>query len=56
MIPAELIKKKRAGKELSSNEISSFIQGYLKGEVADYQMSALLMAIYFQGLTKIECT
>jgi pyrimidine-nucleoside phosphorylase len=55
MIPAELIKKKRAGKELSSNEISSFIQGYLKGEVADYQMSALLMAIYFQGLTKIEC-
>ena len=54
LIPAEVIKKKRNGQALSESEISEFILGYTKGEIPDYQMSALLMAIYFQGMTEAE--
>ncbi len=54
MIPAELIKKKRGGMELSETEIKTFVNGYVLGSVADYQMSAFLMAVYFRGMTKKE--
>lgn len=54
MLPAEIIKKKRSGQELSENEINDFILGYTKGSIPDYQMSALLMAIYFKGMTTQE--
>lgn len=54
LIPAEVIKKKRNGGSLSADEISEFILSYTKGEIPDYQMSALLMAIYFQGMTEAE--
>lgn len=54
MLAAEIIKKKRNGFELSESEIHDFIIGYTKGEVPDYQMSALLMAIYFKGMTTQE--
>ena len=54
ILAAEIIKKKRNGLELSENEISDFILGYTKGTVPDYQMSALLMAIYFKGMTTAE--
>ena len=50
----DIILKKRSGEELTENEIRSVIEGYVDGSVADYQMSALLMAIYFQGLTDKE--
>lgn len=50
----DIILKKRRGEELTENEIRSVIKGYVDGSVADYQMSALLMAIYFQGLTDKE--
>ncbi|MEW6734013.1 MAG: thymidine phosphorylase [Acidobacteriota bacterium] len=50
----EIIRKKRDGRELSAAEISYFIKGYLNREVADYQMSALLMAIYLRGLNEVE--
>ncbi len=50
----DIIKKKRDGKQLSSSEINYFIQGYVKGEIPDYQASALLMAIYFKGMTTRE--
>ncbi len=50
----DLILKKRNGDELSKEEINFFIQGYTKGEIPDYQVSALLMAIYFQGMNKRE--
>lgn len=50
----DIILKKRSGEELTENEIRSVIKGYVDGSVADYQMSALLMAIYFQGLTDKE--
>jgi thymidine phosphorylase len=51
MTAREIIQKKRDGKNLSENEISFIVQDYLKGEIADYQMSALLMAIYFQRMS-----
>ncbi len=52
--PAEIIKAKRSGRELTEQEISFFINGYTKNEIPDYQMSALLMAIYFKGLNQTE--
>lgn len=54
LIPAELIKKKRDGHELSESEINQFIENYMSGKIADYQMSAFLMAIFFKGMTKKE--
>lgn len=54
MIAAEVIKKKRNGGALSSTEISEFISLYTSGNIPDYQMSALLMAIYFRGMTEDE--
>jgi pyrimidine-nucleoside phosphorylase len=52
--PAEIIKAKRNGRELTAEEISFFILGYTKGEIPDYQMSALLMSIFFKGLSHKE--
>jgi thymidine phosphorylase len=49
-----LILAKRDGHRLSDDEISWLFEAYAKGEVADEQMSALLMAIYFQGLDGAE--
>lgn len=53
-LPAEIIKKKRGGGELSRDEIRFMIDGYVSGRVPDYQVSALLMAIFFQGMTAAE--
>ncbi len=50
----DLINKKRLGKELSYKELDYFFNGYLNGEVADYQMSAMLMAICINGMTDDE--
>ncbi|AWB43779.1 pyrimidine-nucleoside phosphorylase [Paenibacillus sp. CAA11] len=50
----DLIAKKRDGKELSKEEIDFIIQGYTKGEIPDYQVSAMAMAIYFQDMTPRE--
>ena len=50
----DIILKKRSGEELSADEIRYFINGYTAGEIPDYQASALLMAVYFNGMTKRE--
>lgn len=49
-----LIRKKRDGGELSRQEIDQFIGGYVAGTIPDYQVAALLMAIFFRGLTPRE--
>ena len=50
----DLISKKRDGGELSTEEISFMIQGYTRGEIPDYQMSAMCMAILFRGMNDRE--
>lgn len=50
----DLIEKKRDGKSLTQDEISYFIDGYTNGKIPDYQVSALLMAIYFQDMSDEE--
>ncbi|MFS0562024.1 pyrimidine-nucleoside phosphorylase [Terribacillus sp. 179-K 1B1 HS] len=50
----DLITKKRDGGTLSKEEISFFVQGYTKGDIPDYQASAFLMTIYFNGMTEEE--
>ncbi|QWU14714.1 pyrimidine-nucleoside phosphorylase [Paenibacillus sophorae] len=50
----DIIHKKRDGGELSREEISFLIQGYSRGEIPDYQMSAWAMAVYFQGMNARE--
>lgn len=47
----DIIRKKRDGGELTKQEINFFIDGYVKGEIPDYQASALLMAIFFRGMS-----
>ncbi len=50
----DVIQKKRNGKELTKEEINFFIEGYTKGDIPDYQASALMMAIYFNGMKSNE--
>ena len=50
----DLIIKKRDGHELTDEEIKFWIDGYVKGEIPDYQSSAMNMAIFFRGMTKRE--
>ena len=54
MLPSELIERKRDGHELTSEELEFLLSGFQDGEVADYQISAFLMAVYFQGLSAAE--
>jgi len=54
MSPALIIAKKRDGLTLSREEIAEFVQAYARGEVPDYQMSALAMAIYIRGMSAEE--
>jgi pyrimidine-nucleoside phosphorylase len=52
--PQDVITKKRDGEQLSAEEINFFIQGVTHGAIADYQISALLMAIYLKGMNQAE--
>ena len=51
----ELIKKKRDGKSLSTEEIEYLISGFTNGRIPDYQMAAFLMCVYFKGMNAREC-
>ena len=50
----DIITKKRDGKEISDQEIQFFVDGYVKGDIPDYQVSAFLMAIVFKGMNTKE--
>lgn len=52
----DIIKQKRDGKPLTKEQIDFVINGYVKGEIPDYQTSALLMAIYYKGMDIEETT
>lgn len=52
----DLIEKKRENQELTKEEINFIIEGYTNKNIPDYQVSALLMAIYFNGMTNEEAT
>ena len=54
MLPQWIIEKKRDGAELDTKELHSFIADYTDGSIPDYQMSALAMAIYFNGMNARE--
>lgn len=50
----EMLMKKRDGKQLTESEIDEMITAYVDGEIPDYQMSAFLMAVYFNGMGRGE--
>lgn len=50
----DVIEKKKLGGVLTEEEIKYFVDGFTSGEIPDYQVSALLMAVYFQGMNKEE--
>lgn len=50
----DLIEKKKMGQALTTQEIDDWIRGYVDGEIPDYQVSALLMAIVFKGMNERE--
>lgn len=52
----DLIADKKQGKQLTEEQISWMIEGFTKGEIPDYQMSAFLMAVCFQGMSVAETT
>ena len=54
MLMTDVIVKKRDGLKLSAEEIEFVVNGYTKGEIPDYQMSALLMAILLRGMDSEE--
>ena len=54
MRAADIILRKRDNGELTKEEIRFFVEGYSRGEIPDYQASALAMAVYFRGMTGEE--
>lgn len=50
----DVLLKKRNGQALNQEEVNFFVEGYVQGDIPDYQASAFLMAIYFQGLNEAE--
>src|SRR5580658_7033466 len=54
MRTVDLIHRKRDGEELSAEEIQYIVEGYSRGEIPDYQISAFLMAVFFSGMSDRE--
>jgi pyrimidine-nucleoside phosphorylase len=54
MRTVDLIQRKRDGEELAPEEIEFLVDGYTRGEIPDYQMSAFLMAVFFAGMSDRE--
>jgi pyrimidine-nucleoside phosphorylase len=56
MNPVDILVKKRDGGELTPDEIHYFVDGFVRGDIPDYQVSAWAMAIFFRGMTDAETT
>ncbi len=56
MQAVDLIRKKRDGKRLNRSELEFLLQGYVRGEIPDYQMAAWNMAVFFRGMDAQEIT
>jgi pyrimidine-nucleoside phosphorylase len=54
MLPQWIIERKRDGHALTNEELASFITGYVRGDIPDYQAAALTMAIFFRGMSPAE--
>ena len=54
MRTVDLIHRKRDGEELAADEIQFLVDGYTRGDIPDYQMSAFLMAVYYSGMSDRE--
>src|SRR5215217_2491809 len=54
MRTVDLIHRKRDGEELAPEEIATLVDGYTRGEIPDYQISAFLMAVFFSGMSDHE--
>ncbi len=54
MLPQEIIRKKRDGKPLSSDEIAAFVAGMTSGKVSEGQVAAFAMAVFFKGMSRDE--
>ena len=52
----DLIEKKKHGESLTRQEIRQMVRGFVEGEIPDYQMAAMLMAICFKGMEEDEIT
>ena len=52
----DLIEKKKRGGSLSAEEIAYMVREFVAGDIPDYQMSAMLMAVYFKGMDDREIT
>jgi len=51
---SELIEKKKQGRELTDEELGFWIDGVVQGSIPEYQTSAMLMAVYFRGMSPRE--
>ena len=56
MRPYDIIKLKRDGRSLDDADLRAFVDGYVRGDVADYQMAAFAMSVFFRGMDKRELT
>jgi pyrimidine-nucleoside phosphorylase len=56
MNPVDIIVKKRDGGDLTAGEIEFFVDGFVRGQIPDYQVAAWAMAIYFRGMSDAETT
>ncbi|MFW6364082.1 MAG: thymidine phosphorylase, partial [Spirochaeta sp.] len=54
-LPQEIIRRKRDDKELSSGEISAFVQGVTDDSVSEAQIAAFAMAVFLNGMSRDEC-
>lgn len=54
LLPAEIIRQKRDGKEIPTEVLRNFVLGFSNNKIADYQMAAFMMAVYFKGMSAQE--